>query len=103
MSWPKALRNLVGKAGIAHRIFAPPSAAGWPVGANLDTEQALLHRYEVSRSVLREAIRLLEAMTVAVMRRGPSGGLIVAQPSLESGSVPSSILLPVPANVRSRR
>jgi DNA-binding FadR family transcriptional regulator len=78
---------------LARNIAHEMAIAGWPIGANFGTEQDLLQRYEVSRGVLREAIRLLEALTVAVMRRGPSGGLIVAQPSLESGSVPSGVFL----------
>ena len=44
------------------------------------TEADLLGRYEVSRSVLREAVRLLEYHTVARMRRGPGGGLIITEP-----------------------
>jgi DNA-binding FadR family transcriptional regulator len=78
---------------LARTIAFEIVAAGWPVGANLGTEAELLRRYEVRRSVLREAIRLLHAQTIAVMRRGPKGGLIVAEPSLESGSVPAGIVL----------
>lgn len=74
---------------IAHEI----TMTGWPVGANLGTEQELMARYEVGRRVMREAIRQLKAQTIVVMRRGRAGGLIVAEPSLESGSVPAGIVL----------
>lgn len=53
---------------------------GWPVGELLGSEQSLIEHYGVSRSVLREAVRLLEHKQVATMRRGPGGGLIVCAP-----------------------
>ena len=37
-------------------------------------------RYQVSRSVLREAVRLIEHHRVARMRRGPNGGLLICEP-----------------------
>jgi DNA-binding FadR family transcriptional regulator len=55
-------------------------AGGWQTGSVFGTETELLERYGVSRPVLREAVRLLEYHTVARMRRGPGGGLIVTEP-----------------------
>jgi DNA-binding FadR family transcriptional regulator len=78
---------------LARQIAYEIIAAGWPVGANLGTEQQLQERYEVSRGVLRAAIRVLRAQTIVAMRRGPAGGLIVAEPSLESGIVPAGLVL----------
>ena len=49
-------------------------------GKSLGSEQALQQRYRVSRSVLREAVRLVEHHQVARMRRGPNGGLLVCEP-----------------------
>jgi DNA-binding FadR family transcriptional regulator len=60
------------------------AAGGWRVGAVLGTETALLERYRVSRAVFREAVRLLEYHSVAHMRRGPGGGLIVTKPHAEA-------------------
>ena len=65
---------------VAAEIHEDIAAAGWPVGTVFGTEADLLGRYEVSRSVLREAVRLLEYHTVARMRRGPGGGLIITEP-----------------------
>lgn len=65
---------------IARRIEADIVRRGWPVGASLGSEQALQQRYSVSRSVLREAVRLVEHHQVARMRRGPNGGLFVCEP-----------------------
>jgi DNA-binding FadR family transcriptional regulator len=53
---------------------------GWPLGSVIGSEADLLAEYGVSRAVLREAIRLLEHDHVAHMRRGPGGGLVVAEP-----------------------
>ena len=51
----------------------------------IDSESGLVDRYDVSRAAIREAVRLLEHHSVAWMRRGPGGGLIVAQPDLDAG------------------
>jgi DNA-binding FadR family transcriptional regulator len=54
---------------------------GWRVGHIIGSEQDLLDTYGVSRAVLREAIRVLEHQSIAKMRKGPGGGLVVAEPS----------------------
>jgi DNA-binding FadR family transcriptional regulator len=54
---------------------------GWPVGEIIGSEKDLLAKYQVSRGVLREAVRLLEHHLVATMRRGPGGGLVVTEPN----------------------
>ena len=66
-------------------------AAGWPVGTIVGSEKDLLDKHGVSRAVLREAIRLLEHRMIAIMRRGPGGGLIVTAP--DSGVVTDSVAL----------
>jgi DNA-binding FadR family transcriptional regulator len=65
---------------IARRIEADIVRRGWTVGESLGSEQALQQRYGVSRSVLREAVRLVEHHQVARMRRGPNGGLLICEP-----------------------
>jgi len=57
----------------------------WPVGEVLGSELELQERFGVSRSVLREAIRLLEHHHVARMRSGRGGGLVVCAPNPSSG------------------
>ena len=88
---PRRLRRLDGDAPhgklaemLAATIGDEIAAGGWQVGAVFGTETALLERYRVSRAVFREAVRLLEYHSVAQMRRGPGGGLIVAQPQAEA-------------------
>jgi DNA-binding FadR family transcriptional regulator len=65
---------------VAQRLFAEIISGGWEVGSIIGSEAALLDRFEVSRAVLREAVRLLEYHSVARMRRGPGGGLVIAEP-----------------------
>ncbi|MBO0864776.1 MAG: FadR family transcriptional regulator [Mycobacterium sp.] len=69
---------------LAANIRDDIAASGWPAGSVFGTEMQLLERYRVSRSVLREAVRLLEYHTVARMRRGPGGGLVVAKPQAQA-------------------
>ncbi|WP_028921137.1 FadR/GntR family transcriptional regulator [Pseudonocardia acaciae] len=65
---------------VAQRILGEITGGGWEVGSVIGSEAALLDKFEVSRAVLREAVRLLEYHSVARMRRGPGGGLVVAEP-----------------------
>ncbi|GAA4009141.1 FadR/GntR family transcriptional regulator [Streptomyces plumbiresistens] len=83
----------VGKlaAQIAHRIEADVMRRGWPVDESLGSELELRERFSVSRSVLREAVRLVEHHQVARMRRGPGGGLIVCAP--DAGPATRSIVI----------
>uniref|UniRef100_UPI001E2EB244 FadR/GntR family transcriptional regulator n=1 Tax=Mycolicibacterium mengxianglii TaxID=2736649 RepID=UPI001E2EB244 len=81
-----------GKAAhVARRIEADVIRRGWPVGASLGSEQELQQQYQVSRSVLREAVRLVEHHQVARMRRGPGGGLIVTAP--DAGPATRAVVL----------
>jgi DNA-binding FadR family transcriptional regulator len=50
---------------------------GWPAGEVFGDQSDLIHRYGISRAILREAVRLLEDRHIARMRRGPGGGLVV--------------------------
>jgi DNA-binding FadR family transcriptional regulator len=65
---------------VAARIQDEIARQGWPVDAVLGSEAELLARHGISRAVLREAVRLLEYHSVARMRRGPGGGLVVTRP-----------------------
>ena len=60
------------------------ASSGWQIGEVFGTEVALLERYQVSRAVLREAVRLLEYHAVATTRRGPGGGLVVSEPQAQA-------------------
>lgn len=61
-------------------------ATGWLVDEVLGSEAELLERYGVSRAVFREAVRLVEHQQVARTRRGPGGGLVVTEPTVDAVS-----------------
>lgn len=65
---------------VSRRIRRDIIRRGWPIGTVIGAESDLLDTYKVSRAVLRQAIRLLEYHSVAVMRRGRGGGLTVCEP-----------------------
>lgn len=71
-------------AVVAGRIVDDVVKRRWPVGEVLGSEVELLERYGVSRAVFREAVRLVEHQHVARMRRGPGGGLVVTEPTVEA-------------------
>jgi DNA-binding FadR family transcriptional regulator len=76
---------------VAERVRQDIANRGWPVGEVLGSEGELQARYDVSRSVLREAVRLLEHHSIAVMRRGPGGGLVIGEPD-PAASIESMVL-----------
>src|SRR6202008_2145866 len=78
---PGADSNAKRAAKVADLIVEDVMASGWPVGEVLGSEAELLERYQVSRAVFREAVRLVEHQQVATMRRGPGGGLVVIEPT----------------------
>lgn len=76
--WPSARRAEAVAASLLNLIIR----MGWPVGRPLGSEAELMKQHGVSRTVLRQAIRLLEHHSVARMQRGASGGLVVGRPDL---------------------
>ncbi|HTU37162.1 MAG TPA: FCD domain-containing protein [Acidimicrobiales bacterium] len=78
----EATEKLAG--GVSRRILADVMARGWPVGEVLGSQTELIERYGVSRAVFREAVRLVENQQIARMRRGPGGGLVVTEPTVDA-------------------
>jgi DNA-binding FadR family transcriptional regulator len=76
---------------VAHAILQAVEDGGLVPGHPLGAEPRLMQEHEVSRSVFREAVRLLEYHHIAVMRRGPGGGLFVASP--DAGAVTDIVAL----------
>jgi DNA-binding FadR family transcriptional regulator len=66
--------------GLARVLQDDIERSGWRVGEVLGSEKDLVERYDVSRSILREAVRILEHHGAVRTKRGPRGGLIVAAP-----------------------
>lgn len=59
-------------------------ADGWPIGRNYGCEVELSRHYRLSRPILREVARILEARGTARARRGRRGGLELTAPSREA-------------------
>lgn len=73
----------------ADRIELAIHRSGWPVGSSVGDESALMVEHQVGRSVLRQAVRIVEHLGVATSRRGRNGGLIVSHP----GPAPAALTL----------
>jgi DNA-binding FadR family transcriptional regulator len=67
---------------LARELLGEVIAGKMPPGQLIGSEPDLVERFGVSRAVWREAVRILEHHQVAVMKRGPSGGLFVTAPSV---------------------
>src|SRR5262249_29752956 len=78
---------------VAREIELEILERGWCVGESLGSEPELLARFGVSRSVFREAVRLLEHDDVARMRQGPGGGLVVTEPDAGTVARAAALLL----------
>jgi DNA-binding FadR family transcriptional regulator len=78
---------------VAADLYADILARGWPVGAVLASEWDLIARHNVSRAVLREAVRLLEHHRIAEMRRGRGGGLVVTHPDRQACTETTALYL----------
>lgn len=76
---PSRRRRKLGEI-VAERIVADIVRRGWPEGEVLGTEADFMDRYRVSRATFREAMRQVEGLGAAAMRRGAGGGLVVKAP-----------------------
>ncbi|HKY93034.1 MAG TPA: GntR family transcriptional regulator [Nevskiaceae bacterium] len=87
LDMPRLLNGVPMKEGplkrsdiVSRSLQADLVSKGWPVGQHLGTEADLMQRFDVSRSVLREALRPLERIGVVVMQRGRYPGVKVSTP-----------------------
>ncbi len=64
-----------------------------PDGARLPKQDDLLREFRVSRPSLREALRILEAEGLLVVKRGNVGGAIVRTPTASSSAYMFSLVL----------
>lgn len=62
---------------VARLILDDVISRGAEPGSVLPTESIMLERYRVGRASLREALRLLEAFGLIVLKPGPGGGPVV--------------------------
>lgn len=69
---------------LARQLFAETLRSGAGAGTFIGSESTLMERHQASRAVVREAIRILEYHQIALTRRGPGGGLFVAEPDISA-------------------
>jgi DNA-binding FadR family transcriptional regulator len=69
---------------LAQRIENDIAALGLSAGGAMGSLRELTERYGQGRSVVREAVSLLERRGLGRMRPGPCGGFIVAKPTAEA-------------------
>jgi GntR family transcriptional repressor for pyruvate dehydrogenase complex len=62
---------------IAREILSEITAQNLQPGAKLGAESEMLERYDIGRSSLREALRILEVYGVITIKPGPGGGPVV--------------------------
>lgn len=65
---------------VARQIVAQIIEGALEEGTRLPTERAMLEEYQVGRSTLREALRLLESRGILSIRTGRDGGPVVRRP-----------------------
>jgi DNA-binding FadR family transcriptional regulator len=65
---------------IAQRIMGDVVRDGVLPGTTLPHERRMMEMYETGRGTLREALRLLEAQGVLVVKPGPGGGPVLVRP-----------------------
>jgi GntR family transcriptional repressor for pyruvate dehydrogenase complex len=71
-------------ATLAHEIRAQILGLGMEPGNPLPSEPDLIAQSGLGRATVREAIRLLEAQGLVVIKRGSHGGIFVARPDLSN-------------------
>ena len=69
---------------LAQELRAKILGLGLEPGTALPSETELIEQSGLGRASVREAIRLLEAEGLVIIRRGSHGGLFVAQPNLSN-------------------
>ncbi|HXA29393.1 MAG TPA: FCD domain-containing protein [Candidatus Angelobacter sp.] len=77
--------------GLARRILHDVVSRRLRPGTMLAPEAVMLDEYEVGRTTLREALRILEVQGVLSIRPGPGGGPVVAEAGSRSYARTSSL------------
>jgi len=76
-SWER--RNEKVASQLAREIARGIASGPLPPGSALESEAAMIERYQVSRASLREALRILETQGIITIKPGPGGGPLVSE------------------------
>jgi GntR family transcriptional repressor for pyruvate dehydrogenase complex len=63
---------------VAREILAHVLTSGMQPGDRLPAESVMLRQYDIARSTMREALRILEVYGVLTIRSGPGGGPVLS-------------------------
>jgi DNA-binding FadR family transcriptional regulator len=79
---PRTAETVNGKMAeaVAYALRDHIEESGWQVGEVLGSETELIDQFQVSRAILREAVRILEHYGAVETKRGPRGGILVCAP-----------------------
>jgi GntR family transcriptional regulator, transcriptional repressor for pyruvate dehydrogenase complex len=80
---------------LARRIVQDVVREGHLPGTLLPPEKQMLQHYEIGRSTLREALRLLEFQGLITLKPGPGGGPVVQRPDAKHLTTTLILLLQV--------
>lgn len=78
---------------VAHHLADQIIDQGLLPGTRLPAEKEMIEAFDVGRSTLREALRLLETRGVLTIKRGPGGGPVVRRPRPEDLGDALSLIL----------
>lgn len=78
-TWAQSRRDGKISQRLARQIVSDITEHGLEPGDLFGSEPELAERYEVGRATLREALQLLESQGVVTAKRGPKGGIFVAE------------------------
>jgi GntR family transcriptional repressor for pyruvate dehydrogenase complex len=69
---------------LAEKLQGGIDSGDYAIGSSLPSERELMLRHRVSRTTVREALRMLGAQGLLEVRRGRSGGSFVSMPTANS-------------------
>ncbi|MGW0662924.1 FadR/GntR family transcriptional regulator [Streptodolium elevatio] len=92
---PRSWRGPKTSQRLAHALAQPILSGAVRPGDRLPNEQDMMALYGAGRPTVREALRLLEARGLIMLKTGPGGGPIVRRPAKASLSEALTLLLQV--------
>jgi GntR family transcriptional regulator len=79
---PRAASAVSRYSSVAHALKAEIAAGNFEIGAKLPTEFELCHRFDVSRSTVRQALAELESAGLVRRRQGSGTTVVAREPAL---------------------
>ena len=84
MARPREARSTSVADKLATKLQNAIDSGKFTIGNSLPSERELMTRYQVSRTTVREALRVLSAQGLIEVKRGRSGGSFISSPTAHS-------------------